>query len=131
MAMASPDARCADAQILLVEDDPAVQAATKMLLKAEGYRVLLAATQAEALKRAQEHPIDLLITDYHLAAGETGVQVIARIRSALGRPLKAILMTGDTSPAIQALDDDELLHVASKPINANELLGLIASLLRS
>jgi CheY-like chemotaxis protein len=127
--MPAKDTRCGGVQVLLVEDDPAVQAATQMLLKVEGYRVLLAATQAEAFQRAREQPIDLLITDYHLAAGETGTQVISQVRSALGKPLKAILMTGDTSSAIQELDDDELLRIVSKPIQAEELLGLIASLL--
>jgi PAS domain S-box-containing protein len=117
------------AQVLLVEDDPAVQAATKMLLKVAGYRVLLAATQSEALVLAQQQPIDLLITDYHLADGETGTQVIAQIRNALGKPLKAILMTGDTSCAVQDLDADELLRIVSKPIQAEELLSLISSML--
>jgi PAS domain S-box-containing protein len=120
-----------EAWILLVEDDPAVQAATRMLLKVEGYRVLLAATQAEALQRAGDQPIDLLITDYHLAAGETGTQVIAEVRKAMGRPLRAILITGDTSSAIQELQGDELLRIVSKPIQAEELLALIASLLSS
>jgi PAS domain S-box-containing protein len=120
-----------DALILLVEDDPAVQAATRMLLKVEGYRVLLAATQAEALQCAREQPVDLLITDYHLAEGETGTQVIAQARKAVGRPLKAILITGDTSSAIQELNGDELLRIVSKPIQAEELIGLIASLLSS
>lgn len=119
----------AGALVLLVEDDPAVQVATKMLLKVAGYRVLLASSQAEALQRAREQPIDLLITDYHLAAGETGTQVMAAVRGAIGKPLKAILMTGDTSSAIQELGADDLLRIVSKPILAEELLALIALLL--
>jgi PAS domain S-box-containing protein len=120
-----------DSLILLVEDDPAVQAATRMLLKVEGYRVLVAATQAEALLRAQDHPIDLLITDYHLTQGETGTQLITEVRKALGRPLKAILITGDTSSAIRELQSDDLLRIVSKPIQAEELLDLMKSLLSS
>jgi two-component system, sensor histidine kinase len=118
------------ALILLVEDDPAVQAATRLLLKVEGYRVLLAATQAEAVQCAREQPVDLLITDFHLAGGETGTQVIIEVRKAVGGPIKAILMTGDTSSVVQELQGDELLRIVSKPIQAEELLDLIASLLR-
>jgi len=118
------------ALVLLVEDDPAVQAATKMLLKVAGYRVMIAATQAEALKLAREQPLDLLITDYHLAAGETGLEVIAQLRGALQKPLKAVLMTGDTSSAIQGLDADAGVRIVSKPIQAEELLALMASLLQ-
>jgi PAS domain S-box-containing protein len=126
-----PMARQASApQILLVEDDPAVRNATRMLLKVEGYRVLTASTLAEAGSVAAAHPLlDLLITDYHLSNGETGTQVISRLREQLGKPLKAVLITGDTSSAVKELQRDERLRLASKPIHAEELLSLLKSLL--
>ena len=59
--------------ILIVEDDPAVLNATRMLLKVEGYRVTTAASLAETLQKVDESPdVDLLITDYHLAGGQDG-----------------------------------------------------------
>jgi len=115
--------------VLLVEDDRAVRDATRMLLKAEGYGVLTAETLAEALHKVRQETIDLLVTDYHLSDGETGTQVIAELREALGRPLKAVLMTGDTSSAVQELPRDSHLRVASKPIKAEELLTLLRALL--
>ena len=66
--------------VLLVEDDPAVRDATRMLLKAEGYRVTAVESLAEALHKVREESIDLLVTDYHLNDGETGTQVIAALR---------------------------------------------------
>lgn len=115
--------------VLLIEDDPAVRNATRMLLKVSGYQVLVAESKQTALEQAGAHPeIAALIADYHLAAGETGTQVIAAIRQLLGRPLKAILMTGDTSSAVQGADDDRELRRARKPINANELLTLLQEL---
>ena len=116
--------------ILLVEDDAAVRAATRMLLRVEGYRVTAVASRAEALRHVGEgNAIDLLISDYHLSDGETGIQVIAALREALGIPLKAVLMTGDTSSAIKELPRDPLLRVASKPIAAEEMLTLLRALL--
>jgi len=38
-------------------------------------------------------------------------------------------MTGDTSSAIQKLSPDPLMTIASKPINADELLELLQGLL--
>jgi hypothetical protein len=38
-------------------------------------------------------------------------------------------MTGDTSSAVQDLDADESLRIVSKPIQAEELLNLISSML--
>ena len=66
--------------MLLVEDDPAVRDATRMLLKVEGYRVTAVASLAEAIKASAESRIDLLVTDYHLSNEETGTQVIAALR---------------------------------------------------
>lgn len=61
------------AHILLVEDDPGVRTATRLLLVLEGYRVTTAGSIAEALRQAAEHTdIELLMTDYHLTNQETG-----------------------------------------------------------
>jgi two-component system, sensor histidine kinase len=117
-------------QVLLVEDDPAVRNATRMLLKVEGFRVLTAGSLEEARSQASEHPdLDLLITDYHLANGETGTQVIAALRADLRKQLKAVLITGDTSSAVKELERDERLRLARKPVQAEEFLTLLKSLL--
>ena len=51
------------------------------------------------------------------------------MRGALQRPLKAVLMTGDTSSEMRRLLSDPLMRIASKPVNAEELLGLLQALL--
>ncbi len=125
-------ARPSRVRLLLVEDDPSVRNATRMLLKVEGYDVSTAASLHEALHQAAEHPdIGLLVTDYHLAAEETGLQVLSAVREVLGPDLKVILITGDTSSAMRARARDSHLRAASKPINADELLTLIRELLAS
>ncbi len=120
----------ASPRILLVDDDTGVRNATAMLLKVEGYRVITAASLGEAVKLANENPeVNLLITDYHLDHGETGVEVITALRSVLGEGLCVVLMTGDTSSMIRDLKPDERIRVASKPINADELLTIVKTLL--
>ena len=121
---------CSRARVLLVEDDPAVRGATRMLLAVAGYHVTAVASMNEALQAAREGPTaDLVIADYHLGEGETGIQVIAALREAAGLPVKAVLMTGDTSSSIKELPHDPQLRVASKPINAEELLNLLATIM--
>jgi CheY-like chemotaxis protein len=116
--------------LLLVEDDPGVRKATRMFLKGEGYRVTAAATLDEALLGLQQNPdIRLIISDYHLEDGTTGSDVIAAARERCGADFRAILVTGDTSSAIAGLQRDAHLRVTSKPIDADELLGLIQTLL--
>ena len=118
-----------NASILLVEDDLDVRNATRMLLKAEGYEVTTAGSLAEALQRVGEsRRTDLLVTDFHLPAGETGVQVIARLREELGPELKAILITGDTSSAVKEFAHDPNLRIVSKPVQAEAFLEILRNL---
>jgi two-component system, sensor histidine kinase len=117
-------------RVLLVEDDPGVRDATRMLLAVEGYRVTPVSSKAEALRSVQEEGTpDLLVTDYHLAEGELGTQVIAALRESAGKDIKAVLVTGDTSSLVKQMTGDPLLRIASKPINAEELLGILRQLL--
>lgn len=117
-------------RVLLVEDDAAVRDATRMLLKVEGYDVTAIGSLTEALRHVREgNGIDLLVTDYHLSNDETGTQVIAALREALGISLKSVLTTGDTSSAIKDLPRDPHLRIASKPIQADELLTVLGALL--
>jgi two-component system, sensor histidine kinase len=131
-ARAQPQAQGAAGKrhVLLVEDDQGVRDATRLLLKVEGYRVTAVASLAQAIEATQSDPaVDLLLTDYHLGSGETGTQVIAELREILQRPVNAVLMTGDTSTAMREVPLDPNVRVASKPIKAEELLGLLEELL--
>jgi len=118
--------------ILIVEDEPAVLAAMRMLLRAEGYKVTTASSLAEALACARESPdLELLLTDYHLAGGETGTQVITSVRAVREPRLKVIMITGDTSSAARAFEGHEALCFLSKPVDPRELLNLLDNLLGS
>ena len=116
--------------LLLVEDEPSVLNAMRILLKIEGYRVVTAPSAAEAIELLRDRvDFDLIITDFHLEGGRTGTEVISVAREMLGESLKAILVTGDTSSAVRELQGDDKLRITSKPINSSELLALVNSLL--
>ncbi len=69
-----------------------------MLLRVEGYHVTAVAALAEAVARARQAPrLDLLITDYRLLDGHSGMQVVAAVREELGIPVRTLLVTGDTT----------------------------------
>jgi PAS domain S-box-containing protein len=117
-------------RVLLVEDDASVRDATRMLLRVEGYQVTAVASLAEALEQARQAlRLDLLISDYHLREGETGIQVIAALREELRIPLRAVLVTGDTSSAVRELPVDQNLRIASKPIQSEQFLAILKDLL--
>jgi len=119
-------------KVLLVEDEPGVRNAMRMLLKMEGYQVTAAAGAAEALQHLDApHHFDLIVTDFHLEDGRTGAEVIAAARSRPGKPMKVVLVTGDTSSVMRDTKLDEHSRIISKPVNSEELLGLMRSLLAS
>jgi CheY-like chemotaxis protein len=118
------------ARILLVDDHTGVREATAMLLRGEGFEVRCAASLAEACQALRENPrIDLVIADYHLQRGETGLQVIAAARQVAGEGLPAVLTSGDISSTLSDVPTTDRLRVAGKPIRSHALLSLINELL--
>jgi signal transduction histidine kinase len=116
-------------RILLVEDEPGVRNAMRMLLRIEGFNVVPCATAEEALQRLGAEKFDLVITDYHLGEGRTGKQVISAARAMHGPAFDAVLVTGDTSSAVREMQDDAHLRITRKPINSDELLSVVRDLL--
>ena len=106
-------------------DCPAVAEAMSPMLELEGFDVRIASCEQEALEQVGERAPDLLISDYHLRGGETGLGVVTALRRALDADIPAVFVTGDT--ARTALDAAELGHirVLTKPLRAEELLETI------
>jgi CheY-like chemotaxis protein len=117
-------------RILLVEQDAAVLDSTRLLLKAIGYTVVTAISEAEAHQKIDQVCLELLMVgDCGVGASATGDQVIASLRAKLGAGLKAILLTSDEPSALKSLHADRNLRVVSKPPGAEQLLALLTELL--
>ncbi|MGB6486031.1 MAG: ATP-binding protein [Steroidobacteraceae bacterium] len=130
LAADPPETLAAPARILLVDDHTGVREATAMLLRGEGFEVQCAASLTEARAALRDNPqVDLVISDYHLQKGETGIEVIAAARQVAGEHLPAVLVSGDISSTLSGVEASNRLRVASKPIRSNKLLSLIRELL--
>jgi len=116
--------------VLLIDDDPGVLNATRLLLEVEGYRVTVGRSVADARTAATLHTdIQLLISDYHLSEGESGRDVIDILRAALPW-VDVILITGDTSSGLRHVSPSDRICVLSKPIKADALLLTMKRLVR-
>jgi PAS domain S-box-containing protein len=123
-------ARHAETHILLIEDDAGVRNATRLLLKSESYQVAVASSVAEAVAQARRMPaLSLILSDYHLAGQETGMQAVTAVREVRNAPVRAVMMSGDTSSAMKAFGPEADIHIVSKPIESEALLRLLSSLL--
>jgi CheY-like chemotaxis protein len=103
--------------VVVIEDDPLVLEATGGLLRSWGCQVVTAESYDAALARLAEigRRPDLIVCDYRLSEGPTGVDAIEGLRSAFEIP--ALLISGDPSspPAEGGLNGYNLLH---KPVDA-------------
>lgn len=102
--------------VVVIDDDPLVLEATDGLLRSWGCLVVTADSYSAALARLAEigRRPDLIVCDYRLPEGTTGIDAIEGLRSAFEIP--ALLISGDSSsPPSKGLGGYHLLH---KPVDA-------------
>jgi signal transduction histidine kinase/CheY-like chemotaxis protein len=118
--------------VLVIDDDALVLDSMGGLLRNWGCRVVAAATPDEALADlAPEERPDLIICDYHLAYGRSGIAAIANIRKAFEAPVPAFLISGDTAPECMREARESGHHLLHKPLEAMTLRAMVNRLLRS
>ena len=119
--------------VVIVDDDEPALAGMRGLLEDWGCLTLTAGSAAEALGKLTEHdrPPELIVCDYRLRAGDTGIEAIRRIRMAVACPVPAILVTADTTPEALRAANENGLPILHKPISPVKLRALLAQLLAS
>jgi DNA-binding response OmpR family regulator len=73
---------------------------------------------------------DLIVADYRLRGGESGIDVVARLREEFNAQVPALLITGDTGIEQLREAEESGLHILHKPLNPSRLRALIATLRR-
>ncbi|MCA9670548.1 MAG: PAS domain S-box protein [Myxococcales bacterium] len=115
--------------ILLVEDEEGVRRITERILRAAGYRVLVAANGGEALMLCEEHgvEIDLMLTDVVMPR-VSGREVAERARGVVpGLPV--LYMSGYTDDAIVRHGVGRDTSFLSKPFDAGTLTRKVREVL--
>lgn len=118
-------AESASGLIVLIEDDVNVANAWGLLLEAEGYGVATAASATEAralVNHLDEAPV-LIVSDFHLLDGSTGVEAVADIRKHYGLNIPAFIVSGDTSKVVKDAHPVDNSTLMSKPVNTGRLLA--------
>ena len=117
--------------ILIIDDEPPVLVALRVLLEGEGYSVLTASSGRTGVKLCQDRGPDLVITDI-LMPEMDGIETINRIRGFKpSQPVLAISGGGRIENPRLLQSVGELLDVRAiaKPIRREQFLKSVAGAL--
>jgi len=115
-------------RVLVVDDEPQIVRALKVILRGAGYATQQAETKQEALDAVAVRPPDAMVLDLILPDG-SGVEVCKEIRRWSGLPIIVLSAVGDEREKVRALDagaDDYI----TKPFGTDELLARLRAALR-
>lgn len=114
-------------RILVVDDEPEVRVALRLMLESVRWQVQCAAGLEDAMAMLQDgFAPDALVVDFRLRGTQSGVRVAAELRRE--RPVPAVIVTGDTSPEQLAELRASGLPVLHKPVEGERLTSTILNL---
>lgn len=117
------------ANVVLLDDDPAILASTEDLFKSWGCHVRSFRSLAEVKENLGSAPVDLVVTDYRLADSVTGLDVVEWLRQDRDTALRAIIITGDTAPALVEAARNAGCRLLHKPLRPSRLRSMVALML--
>src|SRR5213592_313296 len=115
-------------RVLVVDDDPKIQAVLRRGLGLEGFRVELAGDGREALAALRRDEFDLVVLDV-LMPGLSGLEVCRRLREVSDTPILMLTARDTVADKVNGFEsgaDDYLV----KPFALEELLARVRALLR-
>ena len=118
--------------VVVIDDDPLVLNGMGGLLRSWGCRVVTASSGCTALigLNDQDRPPDLIISDFHLAGGKTGIDAIAALCNAFPAPIPAFLLSGDTNAEPLQKAQASGYHLLHKPVDPMTLRAMLNRMLK-
>ncbi|WP_300069658.1 PAS-domain containing protein [uncultured Ruegeria sp.] len=116
-----------DQIVLVIENDKDVLFGTTLWLEQNGASVLPARSTEEAMRFVTDMgmPPDIILADYQLDDGDTGVNAIRQIREMTQTHVPAILITADRSESLRHAGLRHDVSVMTKPVKLSRLRSLI------
>jgi len=110
----------AKVRILVVDDEPSMREMLRIVLRRDGYEVVIAENGSDAIAQLRTTPIDLLLSDIKMP-DTTGVEVL-RAAKDINRDIVAFMMTAyaSTSTAVEAMRLGAVDYF-TKPFSMDEL----------
>lgn len=116
------------ADVLIVDDDPAVLALLELLVGQSGHDVRSAATAEDALLASAEQRPDLLLLDISLP-GRDGDELVELLLRGIGRPRSLVFVSALPEPRVRELAERYDARYVHKPFDALEFEHVVAEAL--
>jgi len=109
--------------LLLVDDEAPLLHALERLFRPAGYRLLAAASGAEALRLLDEHDVQVILSD-HRMPGMSGIELLARARAAHPDCVRMVLSGyADIEAITEAINHGHVYKFLHKPWDNEQLLA--------
>ena len=120
-------------RILVVDDEPDILLGLNAVLRAQRHYVETFDNSSEAVRHITSGngvaPYDLVITDYRMPGGVSGLDLAKRVKEHTRRKTQVFLMTGFDVSSLpefgEALESDIVDEVLQKPIPNEKLIAII------
>jgi two-component system response regulator PilR (NtrC family) len=116
----APPKSASEPRILVVDDETSMREMLRIVLRRDGYQVIVAQSGTEAIELLQRQPVDLLLSDIRMP-DKSGVDVL-RAAKAVNPDIVAFMMTAyaSTDTAVEAMRLGAVDYF-TKPFNMDEL----------
>lgn len=125
------DTKVAGLFVLVVDDDRAILQAMRKLLLGWGCEVLLAESAEGLLNELTTHnypPADILLSDYRLRGGHTGLELGTAIKAHFPHEIPTLIISGDIHPDVQSKVRNAGYQWLEKPVQDEVLKRQISNL---
>lgn len=119
-------------RILVVDDEPDILLGLNAVLRAQSHTVKTFDNPSQALKHltgSEATPYDLVITDYRMPGGLSGLDLAKRVKEYTRRKTKVFLMTGFDVLSLRefsdALTSEIIDEIIQKPFSNEKLIAII------
>ena len=122
-----PPALAGAFRVLVIDNERPILEGMALLLSGWGNTVHTASGLEDALSELgrADGRIDMILADYHLN-NEDGISVIRTLRTRARRPIPAVLITADRTPAVADLAVAHDVHLLRKPVKPAALRAAMA-----
>lgn len=116
------------ADVLIVDDDPAVLELLQVMVEQLGHDVRTAASAEEGLLRCAEQRPDLLLLDLMLP-GRDGDVLLEQLQRGLGRPRSLVVVSARPVPVVREIAERFGARHLHKPFPAGDLHAAVTAAL--